>query len=56
MEGFNKMLEKELKIIVWDDYFPKHWLSFHMLSFPIDVRFPEDSFVSNFHLYLYIIS
>ena len=46
MEGFEKHMEKEFKNLVIDDYFPKHWLAFHFCSFPIEDRFPRDSFVS----------
>jgi hypothetical protein len=46
LDGYEKWLEKEKAGIVMDDYFPKHWLTFHMCSLPINDRFGEGVYVS----------
>ena len=46
MDGFEKHMEKEFKSLIIEDYFPKHWLAFHLLSKPVEDRFPKESYVS----------
>jgi hypothetical protein len=46
MEGFEQSLEDEQADLVLQDYFPKHWLTFHMCSHPITDRFPDKAYVS----------
>ena len=46
LDGYEKWLEREKAGIVMDDYFPKHWLTFHMCSLPINDRFGEGVYVS----------
>ena len=46
MEGFEDFIREEKSTFIVQNYFPKHWLSFHMCSSPINDRFPNDFYVS----------
>jgi hypothetical protein len=52
MDGFEEVLAKEKSETIMDDFFPKHWLTFHMCSLPINDRFKKGRlYVSLFSLY-----
>ena len=51
MDGFEEVLAKEKSGTIMDDFFPKHWLTFHMCSLPINDRFKKGLYVSLFSLY-----
>ena len=47
MEGFEEFWEDEKANLVLQDFYPKHWLTFHMCSHPITDRFPDKSYVGS---------
>jgi len=57
MDGFEEYLTKEKSGTLIEDFFPKHWLCFHMCSFPINNRFKKGLYVSMVTVYnlLYIL-
>ena len=46
MERFEEFIEAEKTATIMDDFFPKHWLTFHMCSLPINDRFKPGLYVS----------
>ncbi len=48
MDCLEEFKVKEKSGLLMDDFFPKHWLTFHMCSLPINDRFKEGLYVSLF--------
>jgi hypothetical protein len=55
MEGFEEFIAEEKANLIVEDYFPKHWLTFQMCSFPINERFPGGVYVRKHILFLQLL-
>ena len=56
IEGFEEFLDDEKAELVLQNYYPKHWLTFHMCSYPVAKHFPDKPYISllYYHIIIYV--